>query len=95
MNELGDYQMETYFDVSATGGGMLCHEDYDELGSLFFGIENTNRKTMEEIGGEYIPHKNEGICSIRLARSAFFKVCDPIDHILLSPIYHFRVISIT
>ena len=75
INELGDHQMETYFEVTAEVGGMFCQEEYSKWDSLFDEMNRTNRQSVEEVGGEYIPQKNESICAIRVAQNAFFKVC--------------------
>ena len=67
--------METYFDVTAGGGGMFCEGDHVEWDSLYNEMGKTNREAVEAVGGEYIPQKNEKNCAIRLARNSFFKVC--------------------
>ena len=81
INELGDHQMETYFDISSEVGGMFCQEEYNEWDKLFDKIKVTNRQSVQEVGGEYIPQKNESIGAIRVAQNAFFKLCDTIENI--------------
>ena len=84
INELGDHQMETYFDISSEVGGMFCQEEYNEWDKLFDKIKVTNRQSVQEVGGEYIPQKNESIGAIRVAQNAFFKLCDTIENIFVS-----------
>ena len=87
--------METYFDVTAEGGGMFCQEEYDEWDSLFVKMGKTHREAVEAVGGEYIPQNHERNCAIRVARNAFFKVCGAINHSLTCITYHRHVLLIT
>lgn len=88
MNELGDHQMETYFQDSAGGGGLFCWDDTmsPESDDVFREMTEVHRLAMKAVGGQYIPQNHEqayGLyprghkrpCAIRLARNIFFEVC--------------------
>lgn len=87
MNQLGDNQMETYFNYSAGGGGLLCWDETMETGldGVFRDMTGIHKQALEAVGGKYMPAKHEPIddealldeqspCPIRLARSVFFEV---------------------
>ena len=77
MNELGDHQMENYFEESHDGnGGMVCQDETTTaaLDNAFHWMDIYHRRSFNRVGGKYIPRKNESTCAIRVARTAFFKV---------------------
>ena len=87
MNELGDNQMETYFQYSAGGGGILCWDETmsPESDPVFGQMTNIHELAMQAVGGQYMPQNHEQAvnylpqshkrpCAIRLARNVFFEV---------------------
>ena len=74
MNELGDHQMEVYFNSTDNSGGMMCE---GELGmdDVFNKMNDIQRKSFQDVGGEYIERDgNEKICAMRLPPTVFFQV---------------------
>ena len=72
-NELGDHQMETYFESTPNDGGMIC-KDGKSMKEQFDKIEEIHRRSFQDVEGEYIPRDGEKTCAIRLASAVFFKV---------------------
>ena len=72
-NQLGDHQMETYFESTPNDGGMIC-KDGEAMAEQFNKIEEIHQRSFQEVGGEYIPRDGEKTCAIRLASAVFFKV---------------------
>ena len=78
MNELGDHQLEGYFNSTGNTGGMVCDgKKYDaSAAKVFDTMEKIHRKSFEDVGGEYRPRDtNEKTCAIRLSSTVFFEVC--------------------
>ena len=74
INELGDHQMETYFNSTDNSGGMMC-EGQASMDDVFKTMEKHHEKSFENIGGKYVPRdEEEKTCAIRLAPAVFFKV---------------------
>ena len=61
MNQMGDFQMETYFADSAGGGGLLCWDETMSAASddVFTQMSQIHELSLTAIGGEYIPSKHE------------------------------------
>ena len=71
-NELGDNQLDTYFEYSDHDGSMICEEKGKE--EIFDKIKKIQHKSFENIGGTYIERNGEKTCVIRLSTAVFFKV---------------------
>ena len=71
-NELGDNQLDTYFEYSDHDGSMICEEKGKE--HIFDKIKQIQQKAFENIGGKYMERDGEKTCVIRLATAVFFKV---------------------
>lgn len=76
MNQLGDHQMETYFERSGGDGGLLCQHETSKpsFDETYNEMDIIHRKAFAHVKGTYIPRENESTCAIRVARSVFFKV---------------------
>ena len=76
INQLGDHQMETYFQYSPGGWGMICEDETTsaKLGDAFKKMDKIHEHSFETVGGEYVPQKDEYTCAIRLPRAVFFEV---------------------
>ena len=72
-NQLGDHQMETYFESTPNDGGMIC-KDGEGMEEQFNKIKEIHQRSFQDVGGEFIPRDGEKVCSIRLASAVFFKV---------------------
>ena len=70
-NELGDHQMETYFESTPNDGGMICN---DGTGKHFQKVKEVHEQWFEDLGGGFLKREGEKICAIRLASAVFFKV---------------------
>ena len=75
INELGDHQIDSYFNATGeSGGGMIC-EGEASMDEVFSKIKKMQQKSFQDIGGEYIERDgNEKTCAFRLASTMFFKV---------------------
>ena len=74
INQLGDHQMETYFNSADNSGGILCEGDAS-MADEFDKINETYHKSFQDIGGKYKKRdENEKICAVRMPPSVFFKV---------------------
>ena len=74
MNQLGDHQMETYFESAHSNGGMVCDGEKN-MDKVFNKIQEIHKKSFRDIDGEYIKRdEEEKICAIRLPPTVFFKV---------------------
>ena len=77
MNQLGDHQMETYFNgTHGNNGGMMCQDDTTgaEMDQVFRKMDAVHNTSFEDIGGTFIPREHESTCAIRLASTLFFEV---------------------
>ena len=72
-NELGDHQMEAYFESTPNDGGMVC-KDGEAMEKQFNKIEEIHQRSFQDVGGTYVPRQGEKTCAIRLASAVFFKV---------------------
>ena len=74
INQLGDHQMETYFNSTDNSGGMVC-EGEASMEDVFTTIKESHEESFQDIGGNYSARdKNEKTCAIRLPPHVFFKV---------------------
>ena len=77
MNQLGDHQMETYFNgTHGNNEGMMCQGDTTgaEMDQVFRKMDAIHNASFEDIGGTFIPREHESTCAIRLASTLFFEV---------------------
>ena len=70
-NQLGDHQMETYFESTPNDGGMICD---DGKGTHFHKVKEIQQRWFQDLGGGYLEREGEKTCAIRLASAVFFKV---------------------
>ena len=78
INELGDNQMETYFNNTSgnnNGGMMLCEDERTDskMKEVYRAIDAKRENSFKAMGGKYI--KQEHTCAIQLPNTLFFEVC--------------------
>ena len=72
-NQLGDHQMESYFESTPNDGGYVC-KDGEAMKEQFDKIEEIYQRSFQDVGGEYIRQDGKKPCAIRVASPVFFKV---------------------
>lgn len=82
INQLGDHQMETYFNTSGNNGGMMCENERTDakMDEVFRTMDAIHQNSFQAIGGEYIKQEHESTCAIRLPRTLFFEDKPPQHH---------------
>ena len=73
MNELGDHQMEVYFNSTDNSGGLICEGEVG-METVFNTMDDIHRKSFEDVEGKYRRDENEKTCAIRLPSTVFFQV---------------------
>ena len=74
MNELGDHQMEVYFNSTDNSGGLVC-KGVLGMDTVFDKMNDIHRNSFQDVGGEYSERdENEKTCAMRLPPTVFFKV---------------------
>lgn len=83
INELGDHQMEAYFNSrDGPSGGHVCDGKITghSFDKVFKTMDAIHRKSFEDVGGEYIVHEHETTCAIRVPHIVFFEDFPPQQH---------------